>query len=169
MLLAMLGFAFVWLAQLPFGLVAAVVGPPPRRVRPGLPGLGGVELLRLGGVFLFVCVAVLIVMALARPLRNNWWFPARAVSRRARPAVHVRRALPDPGPEAAARQRELARAQAKQLAPQQGVSDIPVRVEDVDEFTDEPNAFAIGLGPTRARDPLEHAAGKPFSDPRCAS
>ena len=30
---AMLGFAFVWLAQLPFGIVAAVVGPPPRRLR----------------------------------------------------------------------------------------------------------------------------------------
>ena len=40
MLLAMLGFAFVWLAQLPFGLAAAVVGPPPRRLRAGATSSG---------------------------------------------------------------------------------------------------------------------------------
>jgi STE24 endopeptidase len=44
------------------------------------------------------------------------------------------------------------------------VDDIPVRVENVDEFTDEPNAFAIGLGPTRRVILWNTLLEKPFDD-----
>jgi STE24 endopeptidase len=54
-------------------------------------------------------------------------------------------------------------ADARRFAKQQGVPDIPVRVEDVDEFTDEPNAFAIGLGPTRRVFLWNTLLRKPFS------
>ena len=44
------------------------------------------------------------------------------------------------------------------------MSDIKVRVEDVDAFTDEPNAFAIGLGPTRRVILWNTLLEPPFSD-----
>ena len=55
-------------------------------------------------------------------------------------------------------------ADAKQLARKQHVADIPVRVEDVDQFTDEPNAFATGLGPTRRVILWNTLLDSPFND-----
>jgi STE24 endopeptidase len=147
MLLGMLGFAFVWLAQLPFGLAQLWWDR-----RHDVSEVGYLEWavdswFSLAGVFLFVCVAIVIVMALAKRLRDNWWIPGAGVF----VALGLLFTLlgpylvPDQHP---LRDRGLAAA-AERLARQQGVQDIPVKVEDVDEFTDEPNAFATGLGPTR--------------------
>ena len=164
MLLGMLGFAFVWFAQLPFGLAAALVGPPPRRVRGRLlrvrlHAAGS----RWAGCSCSSASAIGIVMALGPPA-------ARAVvdSRSGR----VRRAsaccsrssrrisIPDQRPS---RSDRLAGA-ADQLAPRAGRPDIPVKVEDVDAFTDEPNAFAAGLGPTRRVILWNTLLDPPFSD-----
>ncbi|MFQ5425722.1 MAG: M48 family metalloprotease, partial [Gaiellales bacterium] len=41
------------------------------------------------------------------------------------------------------------RARAQALAAELGVESVPVKVEDVDEFTEDANAFAGGLGPSR--------------------
>ena len=147
MLLAMLGFAFVWLAELPFGLAQLWWDR-----RHGVSEEGYVEWivlswLSLGGVFLFVCVAVLVAMALARPLRRLWWIPAAAVF--ASLGLLFTFTAPFLTPDLSELRDERLAAQARQLAREQGVGEIPVRVEDVDEFTDEPNAFATGLGPTR--------------------
>ena len=118
--------------------------------------------LSLGGVFLFVCVAIGIVMALARPLRDQWWIPGAAVfvGLGLLFAFVSPYLIPDQAP---LRNDRLARA-ADQLAREQGVSDIPVKVEDVDEFTDEPNAFAAGLGPTRRVILWNTLLDPPFSD-----
>lgn len=147
MLLGMLGFAFVWFAQLPFGLLQLWWDR-----RHDVSEVGYLEWVvsswfSLGGVFLFVCAAIVIVMALAKPLRDLWWIPGAAVFvglgllfTFVSPYL-----IPD---QHRLRDERLATA-ADRLAREQGVATIPVRVEDVDAFTDEPNAFATGLGPTR--------------------
>jgi STE24 endopeptidase len=137
----------VWLAQLPFGVAQLWWDRRHDVSEQGYVDWALSSFFSLGGVFVFVSAAVLIAMALAKPLRQLWWIPGAAVFAGlgllftfAGPFL-----IPDQKP---LRDDRLA-AQAKQLAREQGVSDIPVRVEDVDAFTDEPNAFAIGLGPTR--------------------
>ena len=79
MLLGMLGFAIVWLVQIPFGLLDLWW-----QRRHDVSELGYVDWLflnwfALGGEFLFVCLALLIVMGLAGPLGNWWWIPGAAV------------------------------------------------------------------------------------------
>jgi STE24 endopeptidase len=161
MLLGMLGFAFVWLAQLPFGLVQ--LWWDRRHV---VSDQGYLEWLvntwfALGDVFLAVSVAILIVMALARPLRQYWWVVGAPVF------VGLGLLLTFTGPFFVPQTRPLKddrlAADARRFAKQQDVPDIPVRVEDVDEFTDEPNAFAIGLGPTRRVFLWNTLLRKPFS------
>ena len=76
----MLGFAFVWFAQLPVRARPAVVGPPPRRVGGRLHRLRRDELARRsGGVFLFVCVAIVDRDGAGAPV------PRPVVDPRARP------------------------------------------------------------------------------------
>ncbi len=162
MLLGMLGFAFVWFTQLPFGLVQLWWDRRHDVSEVGYLDQVVTSWLSLGGVFLFVCVAIVIVMALARPFREQWWIPGAA--------VFVGLALlfsfvapylvPDQSP---LRNQRLAAA-AEQLAREQGVPDIPVKVENVDAFTDEPNAFAAGLGPTRRVILWNTLLESPFSD-----
>jgi STE24 endopeptidase len=162
MLLAMLGFAFVWLAQLPFGLAQLWWDRRHDVSNQGYLDWVVSSWFSLGGVFLFVCVAVLVVMALARPLRNAWWIPGAAVFT----ALSLLFTFTGPFliPDLKPLRDDRLAAQAKELAREEGVGDIPVRVEDVDEFTDEPNAFAIGLGPTRRVILWNTLLEKPFSD-----
>ena len=148
MLLAMLGFALLWLAQLPFGL-AGLWWERRHEVSEQDYGTWILESwLGLGGAFLFVCLAILIVMGLAGPLRDHWWIPGGAVF--VGLAVLFAFVLPymlpsqeplrDPGLLAATER--FARDQGLEEAP-------PVRVQEVREFTTAPNAEAAGLGPSR--------------------
>jgi STE24 endopeptidase len=146
-LLGMLGFGVVWLAQLPF----QVAGLWWER-RYGVSKAGYVESvldswLSLGGVFLFVCVAIAIVMWLARPLGNRWWLAGAPVfvalgllftwvQPYLIPDVHR---VKDPH----------IKAEARQLARTEHLPPIPVEVQDVHKFTDLPNAEAVGLGASR--------------------
>ncbi len=162
MLLGMLGFAFVWFAQLPFGLVQLWWDRRHDVSEVGYLDHVVTSWLSLGSVFLFVCVAIAIVMALARPFRDQWWIPGTAafVGLALLFAFVAPYLVPDQSP---LRNGRLDRA-AHELARKQGVSDIPVKVEDVDEFTDEPNAFAVGLGPTRRVILWNTLLDPPFSD-----
>ena len=79
MLLGMLGFAVVWLAELPFGL-AAVWWQRDH----GVSHQGYLEwilesFLGLGGTFVFVAAALAIAMGLAGPLRRWWWVAAAPI------------------------------------------------------------------------------------------
>lgn len=148
MLLGMLGLALVWLSQVPFGLAALWWDR-----RHGVSEQGYVEWLFqdwwiLGSEFVFVSLALLIVMGLAGPLGDRWWLLGAPVfvglgilfalllPYLLTPALGP---LDDPG----------IAADARRLAAEQGVADIEVRVEPVSDYTDSPNAYAAGLGPSR--------------------
>jgi STE24 endopeptidase len=148
MLLAMLGFAILWLVQLPFGLADLWW-----QRRHGVSFSGYAEWildnwLGLGGEFLFVCLAILIVMGLAGVFRRLWWIPGGTVFVGLATLfafvlpylIPDQTKLRDPGLLADARR--LARAEGLAEAP-------PVRVQAVRGFTTAPNAEAAGLGPSR--------------------
>jgi STE24 endopeptidase len=147
MLLGMLGFAFVWLSQVPFAAAALWW-----ERRYGVSKVGYFEWLLgnwlgLGAEFLFLCFALLIVMALAGPLGNRWWlaggpaFVAVAalfvvVSPYLQQGTHP---LNDSALAADARALERA----------EGLGRVRIDVQVVSDQTTAPNAMALGLGPTR--------------------
>ena len=145
MLLGMLGFAILWLVQVPFGLLDLWWE---RRHDVSELGYGEWLVLNwfaLGGEFVFVCLALLIVMGLAGPLRNWWWIPGAAVF------VGLATLFTFISPYLIPAQVDAPPAlvaEADRLAEEQGLPDIPVRVQEVDAY-EAPNAAATGLGPTR--------------------
>lgn len=147
MLLGMLGFALVWIAELPFG--AAELWWERRH---GVSRQGYLDWivgswLGLGSEFLFICLAIVIVMALAGWLRHTWWIAGAPVFA----AIFLVAAFLQPyliGNTHPLRNARLA-GEARQLARAEGVSNVPVRVQKVHRYTTEPNAAATGLGPSR--------------------
>jgi STE24 endopeptidase len=146
-LLAMLGFAVYWLVQVPFGLVDLWWLRKHEVSNVGYVTWLVESWFALGGEFLFVSLAIVIVMGLARPLPRAWWIPGAAVF------VGLAVLFTFISPYLLPGQREAPQdivADARQLAEEQGLpEDIPVKVEDVSQFTTAPNAYATGLGPTR--------------------
>ena len=146
MLLGMLGLAFVWLAQFPFGLAALWW-----ERRHDVSSQGYVawiidDFLSAGGAFLFISLALLIVMSLAGLWRRRWWLAAvpallgvallfAFVQPYLIPSVHP---LRDPA----------VAADARRLAAREGVGDVPVRVQDTHNLGGAPNAEAAGIGPS---------------------
>lgn len=147
MLLAMLGLAIIWLFQLPIGLAELWWQ---RRHDISRVGYGEWILsswFGLGGEFLFVCLAILIVMGLAGPLRDWWWIPGGFVF--AALALLFTFIFPYLiGDQRPLRDPDL-RAQAQEYEQELGIDHIPVRVQPVGTETTSPNAAAVGLGPTR--------------------
>ena len=99
----------------------------------------------LGGEFLFVCLALLIVMGLAGPLGNWWWIPGAAVF------VGLVALFTFISPYLIPAQTSPPRClveESDRLAEEQGLPPIRVRVQEVDSW-ESPNAAATGLGPSR--------------------
>jgi STE24 endopeptidase len=147
MLLGMLGLAFVWLSQLPFGLAELWW-----ERRHDVSSLGYVswiinDFLAAGGEFLFISLAMLIVMALAGVWRRAWWIAAAP----ALVAVILAFAfvqpylIPDQHP---VRNPTIAR-DAEGLASAEGIPGTTVRVQDTHNLGGSPNAEAAGFGPSR--------------------
>jgi STE24 endopeptidase len=146
MLLGMLGVAIAWLIRLPFAIVAVWW-----ERRHDVSEVGYLEAvfegwLGLGGTFVAISVALVVVMALARWLGNWWWIPAAAVFALiagvlvlSGPLLTTDLEKPD-DPELVRTYERFERAQ--------GVEDIPLRVEEVSGDTSQANAYAFGLGPT---------------------
>jgi len=146
MLLGMLGLGIVWLVQLPFRLLDVWWAR-----RHGLTEAGYLEWafghwLELGGTFVSLCVALLVVMFLARRLGEIWWIPGAAVFVAigtffafVQPYLVPTSPLHDPG-----LQRAVTRFERRQ-----GVSGIPVSVEDVSGTTSQANAYAVGFRGSR--------------------
>jgi STE24 endopeptidase len=145
MLLGMLGLAILWLVQTPFGLVDHWW-----QRRHDVSELGYGEWLiinwfALGSEFLFICFALLIIMGLAGLLRFWWWVPGGAVF------VGLVALFTFVSPYLIAAQEEpppWVVERANQLAAEQGLPEIPVKVQVVESW-EAPNAAATGLGPTR--------------------
>jgi STE24 endopeptidase len=147
MMLGMLGFAFVWLAEIPFGLVAVWW-----ERRHGVSHEGYVEsvisgFLGLGGEFLFVSFALLIAMGLAGLSRRWWWvvaaplFAALALLSSYLSIYLVPNTEPLKDPATAADMRSLARTE--------GIPGTRAEVQEVHRFTTAPNAESVGFGATR--------------------
>ena len=145
MLLGMLGLAIVWLVLIPFGILDLWW-----QRRHDVSELGYVDWIllnwfALGGEFLFICLALLIVMGLAGLIGNWWWIPGALVF------VGLATLFTFISPYLIPAQRDAPRGivrEADRLAEEQGLPPIPVRIQKVDAW-ESPNAAATGLGPTR--------------------
>jgi STE24 endopeptidase len=146
MLLGMIGFALVWIAQLPFTLADIWW-----QRRYGIVEAGYLEWLlenwlALGAAFLFICLWLLITMALAAPLRDRWWIGAAPVFTGlallfAFLSPYLVPDQRDPGSALAEDARRIARATDQ--------DDVELKVQEISDLTEAPNAFAAGVGPSR--------------------
>jgi STE24 endopeptidase len=144
MLLGMLGFGLLWLAEVPFTLLSIWWDR-----RHGVSHesywkavLGG--WLVLGLAFVLLCVALLIVMGLARLVGDRWWLLAApvfvglvALFAFATPYLEPTHPIEEP---------RLAEAVAA-LERRAHTGHVPVRIEDVSGSA--PNAVTEGIGPSR--------------------
>jgi STE24 endopeptidase len=147
MLLGMLALAFVWLSQFPFGLAELWWERRHDVSSQGYVTWAINDFLAAGGEFLFISLALVIVMALAGVWRRNWWIAAAP----ALVAVITAFALlqpyliPDQHP---VRDPRIA-ADAERLAAEEGIPDATVRVQNTRNLEGSPNAEAAGIGPSR--------------------
>jgi STE24 endopeptidase len=146
MLLGMIGFALVWLAQLPFTLADTWWQRRYGIVKAGYLDWLFENWLTLGTEFLFICLWLLITMALAALLRDRWWIGAAPVFTAL--AILFAFLTPylvpdqhDPDPALAADARQIARAE--------GQEDVELKVEAIGDQTKAANAFSAGIGPSR--------------------
>jgi len=147
MLLAMLGLGLVWLLQLPFGLAElwwqrrhdVTLASYQEWIVNGWFGLGA--------EFLFVSLAILIVVGIAQVIGDWWWLPGGAVF--VALAALFAFLLPYLIPGQQPLRRPALQASANSYERQLGLEDISIKVQDVGGETTAPNAEAVGLGPTR--------------------
>jgi STE24 endopeptidase len=147
LLLGMLGYALVWLAEVPF-LLAGVWWERKHHIsHQGYVSALVESFLALGVQFVFVSLAFAIMMALAGRLRRWWWLTAAPVfaalallSLFVSPFV-IPRTHPLRDPAIA--------ADARSLAAREGVPGTKVLVQEVSRELTAPNAESVGFGPTR--------------------
>jgi STE24 endopeptidase len=146
MLLGMLGLGIVWLVELPVTLLDVWWARRHDLTESGYLEWAFEHWFELGGEFLAICFALLVVMLLARRLGEIWWIPGALVFLAvgtlfafAQPYLVPTEPLRDPALRKAAREFER----------DQGVGKIPVKVEDVSDTTSQANAYAVGFGPSR--------------------
>jgi STE24 endopeptidase len=147
MMLGMLGFAVLWIAEIPFGLAAVWW-----ERRHGISHQGYVaalvtSFLSLGAKFLFVSLALLVAMGLAGVLRRWWWalaapvFAGLALLSSFLSVYLIPDTHPLHNPQTSADVRELARIEH--------VPGTRAEVQDVNRDTTAPNAESVGFGSTR--------------------
>jgi STE24 endopeptidase len=152
MLLAMLGFGVVWIAQLPTGILGLWWQRHAGISRTGYVAWAFGNWASLGLTFLTVCLAVLVTMLLAKPLGDRWWIPAAPIFA----ALVLLSAFIQPftltqlrSPDALAPREARLTADARDLAARAHLPRIPIRIQDVDTQTTAPNAETAGIGPSR--------------------
>jgi STE24 endopeptidase len=146
MLLGMIGLAFVWLSQVPFRLVEVWWDRRYDQTKSGYFETLFSNWLELGAEFLFVCFALVVVMALAGKFPRNWWVVAAPcfvglafLFGFVYPYLTATKPL----------HRADLLAADRVYAAKQGIEPVPLKVEDVTSFTSAPNAYAVGFGPSR--------------------
>ncbi len=145
MLLGMIGLALVWLSQVPFRLAETWWARRYDQTEAGYVETVFENWFALGAEFLFICLALLIVMTLAGRFPRRWWIAAApAFIGLAALFAFVTPYLFPTEPANAALQED-----ARRFASAQEIEPPRISVQDVSELTDAPNAFAAGFGPTR--------------------
>ena len=147
MLLGMVGLGLAWLVRLPFSVAALWW-----QRRHGLSSRGYADVLfdgwlGLAGTFVALSLALLVVMALARRLGSWWWLPGSLVLAAVAASLVLVDPYLTPGLDPVGSPR-VERAYDRFRA-EQGVGDVPLRVERVSGSTSLANAYAFGLGPSR--------------------
>jgi STE24 endopeptidase len=147
MLLGMLAFAVVWLAQLPFGLAGLWWERRHGQSKERYWSWAIDNWLGLGGTFLFACLSIVIVMGLATLLGRRWWIPGAPafvglamLFAFVQPYLVLSSSRPVREP--------WLRATVRELEQKEGISGTPVHVLKVSKETKQVNAFATGLGPS---------------------
>jgi Zn-dependent protease with chaperone function len=147
LLLAMLGFALVWLAEVPFGLAALWW-----ERRHGVAHQGYLthllnSFLSLGSQFVFISLGFAVMMGLAGALRRWWWLAA--VPAFAALALAFTFVTPYLIPETTPLRDPRLVSEARALERIEGAPEARLRVQEVKKFTTAPNAMSTGLGPSR--------------------
>jgi STE24 endopeptidase len=147
MLLGMLGLGLAWLVRLPFSVAALWW-----QRRHGLSSQGYADVLfggwlALAGAFVALSLALLVLMALAHRLGSWWWLPGSLVLAAVAASLVFAEPYLTPGLEPVGSAR-VERAYER-FRVDQGVGDVPLRVEQVSGSTTLANAYAFGLGPSR--------------------
>jgi STE24 endopeptidase len=147
MLLGMLGLGIVWLVELPFAMLDLWWARRHDLSETGYFEWAFGHWFELGATFVSICVALLVVMFLARRLGEWWWIPGAAVF------VAIGSAFAFAQPYLLAETTPLddpaLERSADAFERRQGVSGIPISVEDVSGTTSQANAYAVGFGRTR--------------------
>ena len=146
MLLGMLGFALLWLAELP----ATIVGLWWDR-RHGVSHVSYVSAIlggwvQLGLKFVLLCIGLGVVMGLARLIGSWWWLAATPVF--AGLVLVLVFVSPYLAKTSAPTDPRLV-ATVTSLERKEGVGHVPVRIMNVSSDTSLPNAEAEGIGPSR--------------------
>lgn len=147
LLLAMLGFAIVWLAEVPFDLAALWW-----QRRYGVSHQGYVTHLlnsffTLGSQFVFISLGFAVMMGLAGALRRWWWLVA--VPAFAALALAFTFVTPYLVPSTSPLQNPRLVSEARALERIEGAPKARLRVQEVKKFTTAPNAMSTGVGPSR--------------------
>ena len=147
MLLGMLGLGIAWLVGLPFRIAAHWWSR-----RHDQSDLGYLDWIAgdwtvLAAEFFAICLALLIVMSLARWLGERWWLPGAAAFVGIAALFNFVAPYLDYTTDPL-RDKALL-ADARRYEAELGLSSIPIRVEKVSADTDQANAYAYGFGPTR--------------------
>ena len=147
MLLGMLGLGIAWLVNLPFSLTAHWWRRRWDQSELSYVDWAFEDWAILGAEFLSISVALVIVMGLARRLGERWWLPGAAVF----VAIAALFTFVAPYLDFTTKplRDEALLAAADGYRDELGVADIPLRVEEVSDDTDQANAYAFGLGPSR--------------------
>jgi len=147
MLLGMLGLGIVFLVELPFRLLDLWWARRHGLTREDYVQWALGHWLELGGAFVAISAALLVVMLLARSLGEAWWIPGAAVL--AATAASFAFVQPYLSGTTTPLEDPALRRSAAAFERKQGVSGIPVLVEDVGGTTSQANAYAVGFGPSR--------------------
>ena len=146
MLLGMLGLALLWLSQLPFQLLETWW-----LRRHGLWSGGYLDWFfeswaLLAGEVLFICLWLVITMALASVFRRTWWLAAVPLF------VGLALLFAFVSPYLVAEQHPAppeVTQEVTRFAERQGTTPVKVAVEEWSQVSSVPNAYATGLGPSR--------------------
>jgi STE24 endopeptidase len=146
MLLGMIGLALVWLSQVPFRLAEVWWDRRYDQTESGYLETLFANWFELGAEFLFICLALLVVMTLAGKFPRRWWIGAAPFF--VGLAFLFGFIYPYLTPTEPLRRADLIAA-GRAYAAKQGVEPVPLKVEDVTDFTSAPNAYAVGFGPSK--------------------